>query len=116
MGEHQAITTAEWEISRESQDSLAAASHHNLSAAYDRGFFGDLVTPYLGVTRDQNLRPHTTVEKLATLPTVFGRGEGAAGTMTAGNSTPPSVDFRRWPASSMLRPPQSTMSMEARGC
>ena len=86
MGEHQAITAAEWKISRESQDELAAASHHNLAAAYDRGFFDDLVTPYLGVTRDQNLRPDTTVEKLARLKPVFGRGEGA--TMTAGNSTP----------------------------
>ena len=86
MGEHQAITAAEWAISRESQDELAAASHHNLAAAYDRGFFDDLVTPYLGVTRDQNLRPDTTVEKLARLKPVFGKGEGA--TMTAGNSTP----------------------------
>src|SRR5665811_1514536 len=47
MGEHQAITTAEWQIGRTAQDELAAASHHNLAAAYDRGFFDDLVTPYL---------------------------------------------------------------------
>jgi acetyl-CoA C-acetyltransferase len=86
MGEHQAITTAEWQISRHSQDELAAASHHNLDAAYDRGFFDDLVTPYLGLTRDQNLRTDTSVEKLAQLRPVFGQGEGA--TMTAGNSTP----------------------------
>ncbi|HXR68416.1 MAG TPA: acetyl-CoA C-acetyltransferase, partial [Dermatophilaceae bacterium] len=86
MGEHQAITTAEWQISRESQDELAAASHRNLAAAYDRGFFDDLVTPYLGVTRDQNLRPDSSVEKLARLKPVFGEGEEA--TMTAGNSTP----------------------------
>jgi acetyl-CoA C-acetyltransferase len=86
MGEHQAITTAEWQISRTAQDELAAASHHNLAAAYDRGFFDDLVTPYLRVTRDQNLRPDTSMEKLARLKPVFGKGEGA--TMTAGNSTP----------------------------
>jgi acetyl-CoA C-acetyltransferase len=86
MGEHQAITTAAWQISRESQDELAAASHRNLAAAYDRGFFDDLVTPYLGVTRDQNLRPDSSVEKLARLKPVFGKGEHA--TMTAGNSTP----------------------------
>ena len=86
MGEHQAVTTAEWAISRESQDELAAASHRNLAAAYDRGFFDDLVTPYLGVTRDQNLRPDSSVEKLARLKPVFGKGEDA--TMTAGNSTP----------------------------
>jgi len=62
------------------------ASHRNLAAAYDRGFFDDLVTPYLGLTRDQNLRPDTSVERMAKLRPVFGRGDGA--TMTAGNSTP----------------------------
>ncbi|HJQ43051.1 MAG TPA: acetyl-CoA C-acyltransferase, partial [Jatrophihabitantaceae bacterium] len=67
MGEHQAITTREWGISREAQDELAAASHQHLAAAYDRGFFDDLVTPYLGVTRDNNLRADSTVEKLAKL-------------------------------------------------
>jgi acetyl-CoA C-acetyltransferase len=86
MGEHQAITTAQWQVSREAQDELAAASHHNLAAAYDRGFFDDLLTPYLGLTRDQNLRPDTSPDKLARLPAVFGKGEDA--TMTAGNSTP----------------------------
>ncbi|MCU1657871.1 MAG: acetyl-CoA acetyltransferase [Pseudonocardiales bacterium] len=89
MGEHQAITTLEWGISRKDQDELAAASHQHLAAAYDRGFFDDLVTPFLGLTRDQNLRPDSTVEKLATLPPVFGRHlAGDAATMTAGNSTP----------------------------
>jgi acetyl-CoA C-acetyltransferase len=86
MGEHQAITTREWAISREAQDELAAASHQNLAAAYDRGFFDDLVTPFLGLTRDQNLRPDSSTEKLAKLKPVFGKGDGA--TMTAGNSTP----------------------------
>ena len=87
MGEHQAITAAEWDISRSDQDELAAASHRNLAAAYDRGFFDDLVTPYLGLSRDQNLRPDTTVEKLASLKPVFGKS-GENPTMTAGNSTP----------------------------
>ncbi|MGY1631610.1 acetyl-CoA C-acetyltransferase [Geodermatophilus sp. SYSU D01186] len=85
MGEHMALTAQEWGIGREEQDALAVASHRNLAAAYDRGFFDDLVTPYLGLTRDQNLRPDSTVEKLATLKPVFG---GEHGTMTAGNSTP----------------------------
>ena len=88
MGEHQAITTAEWGITREAQDELAARSHHNLAAAYDRGFFDDLITPYLGLTRDQNLRADTSTEKLATLAPVFGTSLGDAATMTAGNSTP----------------------------
>ena len=86
MGEHMAQTAARWGITRESQDEIAAASHQNLAAAYDRGFFDDLVTPYLGLTRDQNLRPDSSVAKLAKLTPVFGKGEGA--TMTAGNSTP----------------------------
>ncbi|OLF18245.1 acetyl-CoA C-acetyltransferase [Actinophytocola xanthii] len=85
MGEHAALTAAEWGISREAQDEFAAASHQKLAAAYERGFFGDLLTPYLGLTRDQNLRPDSTAEKLAKLKPVFG---GAEGTMTAGNSTP----------------------------
>jgi acetyl-CoA C-acetyltransferase len=85
MGEHAAITAREWRIGREAQDELAAASHRNLAAAYERGFFDDLVTPYLGLTRDQNLRPDTSLEKLAKLGPVFG---GPEGTMTAGNSTP----------------------------
>ena len=86
MGDHQAITTKEWGITREAQDELTARSHHNLAAAYDRGFFDDLITPYLGVSKDNNLRPDSSVEKLAKLKPVFGKGEGA--TMTAGNSTP----------------------------
>ncbi len=86
MGEHQALTTVEWQISREAQDELAAASHRNLAASYDAGFHDDLVTPFRGVERDTNLRPDSTVEKLARLEPVFGKGESA--TMTAGNSTP----------------------------
>jgi acetyl-CoA C-acetyltransferase len=85
MGEHAALTALEWHVTREAQDELAAASHRNLAAAYDRGFFDDLVTPFLGLTRDQNLRADTSVEKLARLKPVFG---GPDGTMTAGNSTP----------------------------
>jgi acetyl-CoA C-acetyltransferase len=86
MGEHAAQTALEWHVGRAEQDELTVASHRNLAAAYDRGFFDDLVTPYLGLTRDQNLRPDTSVEKLATLRPVFGDGPDA--TMTAGNSTP----------------------------
>jgi acetyl-CoA C-acetyltransferase len=86
MGDHTALTAAEWGVTREAQDELALASHRNLAAAYDRGFLDDLVTPYLGLERDQNLRPDVTIEKLAQLKPAFGRGETA--TMTAGNSTP----------------------------
>jgi acetyl-CoA C-acetyltransferase len=85
MGEHQARTAAQWNITREAQDELTARSHANLAAAYERGFQDDLITPYLGLERDQNLRPDSTAEKLAKLKPVFG---GPEGTMTAGNSTP----------------------------
>ena len=86
MGDSAAMTALEWDISRADQDALALASHQHLAAAYDRGFFDDLVTPYLGLQRDQNLRVDTTLAKLAALRPVFGRGPDA--TMTAGNSSP----------------------------
>jgi acetyl-CoA C-acetyltransferase len=82
MGEHQAITTERFGVTRSEQDELAVASHQGLAAAYERGFFDDLVTPYLGLERDQNLRPDSSTDKLAKLKPVFGD------TMTAGNSTP----------------------------
>jgi acetyl-CoA C-acetyltransferase len=85
MGEHAAIMATEWGIGRTEQDELAVRSHHNLAAAYDSGFLDDLVTPFLGLERDQNLRPDASVERLAKLRPVFG---GPEGTMTAGNSTP----------------------------
>jgi acetyl-CoA C-acetyltransferase len=85
MGEHCAIMAAEWEVGREDQDELAVNSHHHLAAAYERGFMDDLVSPYLGLERDQNLRPDSSTEKLAKLGPVFG---GPEGTMTAANSTP----------------------------
>src|SRR5215218_5333729 len=86
MGEHAALTAVEWKIGREEQDALAVASHRHLAAAYDSGFLDDQVTPFHGLERDQNLRPDSSTEKLATLKPVFARGEAA--TMTAGNSTP----------------------------
>jgi acetyl-CoA C-acetyltransferase len=86
MGEHAAITARQFGIGRVEQDQLALASHRNLAAAYDRGFFDDLITPYLGLSRDENLRADTTAEKLGALKPVFGTGEPGA-TMTAGNSS-----------------------------
>jgi acetyl-CoA C-acetyltransferase len=85
MGEHCAIMASEWGVGREEQDELAVRSHHNLAAAYERGFMDDLVDPYLGLERDQNMRADSSAEKLAKLGPVFG---GAEGTMTAANSTP----------------------------
>nr|WP_256390400.1 acetyl-CoA C-acetyltransferase [Cellulosimicrobium protaetiae] len=97
MGEHQAITTARWGITREAQDELALASHEHLAAAWDAGFFDDLVTPFRGLVRDDNLRTDSSLEKLAALKPVYGKrlagaaagdGSSAEPTMTAGNSTP----------------------------
>lgn len=87
MGEHQAITALEWNISRAAQDELAYQSHQNLAKAYAEGFFDDLITPYKGLSQDNNLRADTTLEKLASLKPVFGK-KNANPTMTAGNSTP----------------------------
>lgn len=87
MGEHAAITAKQMGIKRVDQDELAAASHRNMAAAYDRGFFDDLVTPFLGLYRDDNLRPDSSAARLAELKPVFGVKAGDA-TMTAGNSTP----------------------------
>jgi acetyl-CoA C-acetyltransferase len=86
MGEHTEITAKQWEISREHQDQLALTSHLNAAKAYDEGFYADLVTPYRGVTEDNNIRRDTSYEKLAALKPVFDRS--GTGTMTAGNSTP----------------------------
>lgn len=90
MGEHMALTAAAWGITRQAQDELALASHKNLAAAYDAGLFDELVTGYRGLDRDQNLRPDSTLEKLASLTPVFGVRSPQVDepTMTAGNSTP----------------------------
>ena len=86
MGDSAALTALEFGVTRAAQDELALASHLQLAAAYERGFFDDLVTPYLGLQRDQNLRPDSSLERLAALKPVFGAGPRA--TMTAGNSSP----------------------------
>lgn len=86
MGEHCELMAQTWSIPRDEQDQLAVASHQKLAAAYAEGWQDDLLTPYLGLTRDQNLRPDISLEKLATLKPVFEKGP--RGTMTAANSTP----------------------------
>ncbi|MDN5780472.1 MAG: acetyl-CoA C-acetyltransferase [Luteimonas sp.] len=87
MGDHCEDMAKEWNISRDSQDELAVASHHKLAAAYDRGFFDDLVVSFRGVSRDNILRADTSLEKLSTLKPAFDKTSGR-GTLTAGNSTP----------------------------
>ncbi len=86
MGGHTEVTAKEWQIPRDEQDRLAEASHKNLAAAYDRGFFDDLITPFRGIDRDNNLRPDTSFDKLSSLQPAFDK-ESGAGTLTAGNSS-----------------------------
>ena len=87
MGEHCEDMAKHWSISRDSQDEWALSSHKKLAAAYERGFFNDLVVSFRGVSRDNVLRGDTTLEKLAALKPAFDRTSGR-GTLTAGNSTP----------------------------
>lgn len=87
MGDHCEDMAKEWNISRDSQDELAVASHHKLAAAYEAGFFSDLIAPFRGLERDNILRADTSLEKLATLKPAFDKVSGR-GTLTAANSTP----------------------------
>jgi acetyl-CoA C-acetyltransferase len=86
MGDHCELMAKEWHISREAQDQLALDSHRKLAAAYESGFFDDLVVPFRGLKRDGFLRPDSTLEKLASLKPAFDKRSGQ-GTLTAGNST-----------------------------
>jgi acetyl-CoA C-acetyltransferase len=86
MGQHAEEMAKEWRIGRAEQDELAAASHRNAAAAWKAGFFEDLVVPFNDLRHDNNVRPDTSLEKLASLRTAFDRS--SAGTLTAGNSSP----------------------------
>ncbi|TAJ55054.1 MAG: acetyl-CoA C-acetyltransferase [Nevskiaceae bacterium] len=87
MGQHCELMAKEWKISRQDQDQLAYESHKKAAAAYDAGFNDDLIVPFGGLTRDNNLRGDTTIEKLASLSPAYDKKSGQ-GTLTAGNSTP----------------------------
>jgi acetyl-CoA C-acetyltransferase len=86
MGQHCEEMVKEWQVTREAQDELALASHRNAAAAWASGFFADLVVPFNGLERDNNVRADTSLEKLSKLKTAFDRS--ASGTLTAGNSSP----------------------------
>ncbi len=85
MGQHCERMAQEWHIKREDQDQLAYESHQNAAAAYEDGFFDRLITPWGGISRDNNLRADTSLEKLSTLRTVFDKSTRAS--LSAGNST-----------------------------
>ena len=86
MGQHCELMAKQWNITREAQDELAYQSHTKAAAAYNEGFFDDLITPCSKVVRDNNMRPDTTIEALSGLRHAYDKSE--AGTLTAGNSTP----------------------------
>ena len=86
MGQHCEQMVKTWKITREAQDQLAFESHQKAAAAWAEGFYKDLVTPFGGLAFDNNVRKDSTLAKLATLKPAFDRS--AAGTLTAGNSTP----------------------------
>lgn len=89
MGEHAELMAREWNIPREEQDQLACASHANLARAYKEGFMADLITPFKGVSQDNNLREGLTIEKLRSLKPCFDKKVAPGqGTLTPGNSTP----------------------------
>ena len=86
MGQHTELMAQDWSITRAAQDQLAFESHQKAAAAYRRGWMDDLVVPFAGVYRDNNLREDISLEKMATLRTAFDKSERA--TLTAANSTP----------------------------
>jgi len=86
MGQSMELSAQQWQIGRAEQDELAWRSHVNAAAAWKEGFYDDLVTPFQGLTRDNNIRADTSVEKLAKLKPAF--DFSGKGTLTAGNSTP----------------------------
>ena len=89
MGEHAELMAREWSIPREEQDALTCASHANLARAYNEGFLADLITPFKGVSKDNNLREGLTIEKLRSLKPCFDKKVAPGqGTLTPGNSTP----------------------------
>ena len=85
MGQSMELTAQKWHLTRAAQDELAYESHRKAAAAWKEGFYDDLVVPFRGLAADNNIRADTSPEKLAKLRPVFDLG--AAGTLTAGNST-----------------------------
>jgi acetyl-CoA C-acetyltransferase len=86
MGEHAELMAQEWKITRAEQDRLAWESHRKAAEAYRSGYMDDLIVPFAGVFRDNNLREDMSLEKIATLRTAFDKSD--RGTLTAANSTP----------------------------
>lgn len=87
MGEHCEMMAKDWGLTQQEQDELAYESHQKAAKAWEAGFYDDLVTPFRKADRDNNVRPDTSLEKMATLKPVFDRKSGK-GTITPANATP----------------------------
>ncbi len=86
MGQSCELMAQQWKISRSAQDQLALQSHLNASRAQEEGFYKDLLVPFKGLDKDNNVRKDSTLEKMAKLPPAFERSQ--KGTITAGNASP----------------------------
>ena len=86
MGQHCELMAQEWKLSREEQDQLAVESHQKAAAAWERGFYSDLVTEFNGASKDDNIRPDSSMDKMKKLRPCFEKSD--RGTLTAANSTP----------------------------
>lgn len=95
MGVLTEASNADFELTRQEQDAVAARSHRLAAQAQEQGVFEAELAPVtvpqrkdepVVVSRDEGVRPGTTEEILASLPTAFSREEGAS--ITAGNASP----------------------------
>ena len=84
LGEATEQLVEKYDVSRQRQDQYAALSHQRANAAWEAGHYDNLVVPIDEVTRDETIRPETTVDTLSGLRTVFRKENG---TVTAGNAS-----------------------------
>ena len=85
MGESCEVMAKEWGITREAQDELAFESQKKAAAAYDEGFYDNMVVDFMGAKKDGIIRD-TKMDKLKSLRPAFDK-ESGKGTLTAANST-----------------------------
>ena len=93
MGASTERHNARFDLTRQAQDRVAALSHQRATAAQEAGVFDEEIVAVdvpqrrgepVRVTKDEGVRPDTTVETLARLRAAFAEG----GSITAGNSSP----------------------------
>ncbi|MEJ1198672.1 MULTISPECIES: thiolase family protein [unclassified Streptomyces] len=88
------LIAAKWSLTRERMDTFAVASHHKAAEAWDSGRFDAEIAPLDGVSRDECVRPASSVEVLAGLksayhdPAFAERFPQIEWNVTAGNASP----------------------------